>query len=179
MLPRWLPTSFGSIRLIVREQITIDYFQDGNSGSHLGYYSEIILAILNFYVASMPPTKFWFILTYYLEADVVWSFSRWPSWLTIEDSLDGCHYCRLGYREKKMILRILNFFVVPMPPTKLRLNPTYHPGANEVWRFSRWPLWLQSWILEQSGFSYSESLCRSDASHKVWSEYSLSAWRNF
>ena len=94
------PMTANKFRLYPTYQITIDYFQDGHSCSHLGYYSEIILAILNFYVASMPPTKFWFILTYYSEADVVWSFSRWPSWLTIEDSLDGCHCCRLGYREK-------------------------------------------------------------------------------
>ena len=27
-------------------------------GSHLGYWNETILAILNLYVATMPPTKF-------------------------------------------------------------------------------------------------------------------------
>ena len=39
----------------------------------------------------------------------------------------------------KMVLAIVNLHVVLMPPTKFWLNLTYHMGADEVWRFSRWP----------------------------------------
>ena len=31
-------------------------FQDGHHGSHLGYQKELILAILNLYVAPVPPS---------------------------------------------------------------------------------------------------------------------------
>ena len=33
-------------------------FQDCHHGGHLGYRNGTILAILNLYVATMPPTKF-------------------------------------------------------------------------------------------------------------------------
>ena len=64
-------------------------------------------------------------------------------------------------------LAILNLHVTPMPPTKFGLNPTYRSGVDVVWRFSRWPQWWTSCILEQNDFSNSESLCCSDASHQV------------
>ena len=41
-------------------------YQDGHCGSHTGYQNITILAILNFYVALMPPIKFQLNLTYYL-----------------------------------------------------------------------------------------------------------------
>ena len=61
----------GSIRLAVQEQITTEDYQDGHHGGLLGYRNKTILAILNFHVASMPPTKFWLNPTYHSEADVV------------------------------------------------------------------------------------------------------------
>ena len=36
-----------------------------------------------------------------------------------------------------------------MFPTKFQLNLTYRSRANVVSRFSSWPLWWPSWILEQ------------------------------
>ena len=42
-------------------------FQDGR----LRFRNGMILAILNLYVAPMPPIKFWLNLTYGLEGDVV------------------------------------------------------------------------------------------------------------
>ena len=48
-------------------------------GGHLGYRNGTILAILNLYVAPMPPIKFRLNLTYILGGDVVWIISRWPS----------------------------------------------------------------------------------------------------
>ena len=77
--------------------MSIEEFQDGRHGGHLGYRKGTILAILNFHVATMPPTKFQLNPTY------------------------GGH---LGYR-KVTILAILNLHVATMPPTKLQLNPTY------------------------------------------------------
>ena len=46
-------------------------FQDGRHGGQLGYRNGTILAILNFYVAPMPPIKFRLNLTYGLGGDVV------------------------------------------------------------------------------------------------------------
>ena len=60
-------------------------FEDFQDGGHLGYRNGMILAILNLYVAKMPPTKFGLNLTKSSEADVVLRFSRWsprwPSWI--------------------------------------------------------------------------------------------------
>ena len=38
--------------------MSFEEFQDGRHGVHLGYRNIKILAILNLYVATMPPTKF-------------------------------------------------------------------------------------------------------------------------
>ena len=45
-------------------------------------------------------------------------------------------------------LAVLNLHVSPMPPTKFQLNLTCRSRANVVSRFSSWPPWRQSWILE-------------------------------
>ena len=54
-----------------------------------------------------------------------------PGELTIKDLQDRCCGGHRGYRNK-MFLAILNFHVIPMPPTKIWLNLTYHSGADEV-----------------------------------------------
>ena len=68
----------------------------------------MILAILNLYVALMPPTKFRLNLT---------RFGR----RLFEEFQDGRH---LGYRIGT-ILAILNLHVATMPPTEFQLNPTW------------------------------------------------------
>ena len=82
----------------------------------------MILAILNLYVALMPPIKFWLN----------------PTWeeMLIEKFQD-CHHG--GYQNGR-ILAILNLHVATMPPTKFQLNPTYGSGgmlkmwkANDGW----------------------------------------------
>ena len=80
MLHQCLPTSFGSIRLMVWEEMSFEEFQAGRHGSHLGYQNGTILAILNLYVAPMPPIKFQLNLTYCLGGDAIWRISRWPLW---------------------------------------------------------------------------------------------------
>ena len=71
MLLRWLPLSFGSIQLMVSEEMSFEDFQDGCHDGHLGYRNGMILAILNLHVASMPPIIVGLIPTLGLEADVV------------------------------------------------------------------------------------------------------------
>ena len=46
-------------------------FQDGHRGGYLGYWNGTNLAILNLYVAPMPPIKFHLNPTYGLGGDVV------------------------------------------------------------------------------------------------------------
>ena len=89
-------------------------FEEFQDGGHLGYRNRTILAILNFYVASMSPIKFRLNLTYGLGGDVVRRISRY-----------------LGYRNR-MILAILNLFLAPMPPIKFWLNLTYGLGVDVV-----------------------------------------------
>ena len=68
-----LSSSFGSIRLIVWEEMSFEEFQDG-------HWSGMILVILNLCVTVMPPIKFWINPTYGLGGNVVWRISRWPPW---------------------------------------------------------------------------------------------------
>ena len=100
------------------------------------------------------------------------TWSKAQGELTIKDLQVGCSGGHLGYRYK-MLLAILNLHVTLMPPTKFWLNLTYHLGGYEVSRFSRWPPWGPSQILDQNYFSNSESLCHSDASHQVLAQSAL------
>ena len=69
MSPQCLHPSFGSIRLTVWKEISFEEFQVGCCGGHLGYRNKTVLAILNFYVAPMPHTKFRLNPTYCLGGD--------------------------------------------------------------------------------------------------------------
>ena len=66
MLPQCLPPRLGSIQVMAQEQIWFEDFQDGHHGRHLDYQNRTILAILNLYVAPMPPIKFQLNPTYSL-----------------------------------------------------------------------------------------------------------------
>ena len=151
--------SLGSVWLRCWEPMWFQTFQDGRSGGQFGWPNGMILAILNLYVSPMLPIKFRLNPTYGLGGDVVWTISRWPPW-------------RPSWISERTISAILNLYVAPMPPikfrgSKFRLNPTYGLGGDVVWTISRWPPWGPSWISERNYFSYSESLCCSDASHQV------------
>ena len=52
-------------------ELTIEDLQDVCCGHLRGYCNKLFLAILNLNVAPMPPTKFWFNLTYHSGADEV------------------------------------------------------------------------------------------------------------
>ena len=54
-----------------REQTWVEDFQGGHHGGHPGYQNGTILAILNLYVALMPPIKLQLNPTYSLGGDVV------------------------------------------------------------------------------------------------------------
>ena len=86
-------------------------FQDGHHGGHLGCRNRMILATLNLYVASLPPTKFGLNPTGFM-------IRMW-----FEDFQDGHYGGHLGYLNIK-ILAILNLYVALMPPIKLRLKST-------------------------------------------------------
>ena len=116
--------SFGSVRLAVWYELSFEEYRDGHRGGHLGYQNGKNLAILNFYVAPMPPIKFRFNPTYSCGGDVVWRILRrspWrPSWASERNDLNNSEY------------------IPPMLPIKFRLNPTYSFGGDVVWRISRW-----------------------------------------
>ena len=152
MSPQCLPPSLGSIQLRVQEQICFEDFQDGRCGSHPGYPNGRILAILNLYVALMPPIKLRLNPTYGLGGDVVWRISR--SWIPERNNFSNSEYlCRsdascqvlaqsilwFGRRsrlknfkmatitvwyQKGTILVILNLYVTWIPPINFLLNQT-------------------------------------------------------
>ena len=66
-----LPIDFGSIQLMVWEELLFEEFQDGHHSGHLGYQNGMILAILNLYITPMPPIKFRLNQTYGLVGDVI------------------------------------------------------------------------------------------------------------
>ena len=51
--------------------MSFEEFQDGLHDGHLGYQNRMTLAILNLYVALVPPIKFQHSLTYGFGGDVV------------------------------------------------------------------------------------------------------------
>ena len=65
-------------------------------------------------------------------------------------------------------LTVLNLHVSQMLPTKFQLNPTYCSRADVLSRFSSWPSWRPSWILERNQFSNSKSPCYPNASYQGW-----------
>ena len=110
-----LPSSLGSNRSTVWEEMSFEEFQDGPHGGHL-----------------------------------------------------GCLGCR-----NRTNLAFLNLHVSPMPPTKFQFNATHRSRADVVSRFSSWPPWQPSWILELNPFSNSKSPCHPNASHQVWAQSNL------
>ena len=118
------PSSFRSIQLSVWEEISFEEFQYGCHGGHLGYQNGTILAILNLYVAPMPPIKFWLTRnyglgwrpswisernyfwlsrTYGLGGDVVWRISRWR------------HCGHLGYRNGTILAILISVLLWCLP----------------------------------------------------------------
>ena len=144
MLPRCLPLIFPSIQLTVREQITIKTYKIAGDVARKFSRRMTIVAILNLYVASMPPIKFWLHQTNGLGGDVVWRISRWPPW------------------RPSWISERYNF---SNSESLCCSNASHQVLAQSHLRFgqrsrfiSRWPPWQPSWIWEQNEFSNSESL---------------------
>ena len=76
-------------------------FQEGRNGGHLGTRNRTILAILNLYIAPMPPVKFRPEINF--NSLIVWEMS-------FEEFQDGCRGDHLGYRNVT-ILAILKLHV--------------------------------------------------------------------
>ena len=121
-------------------------FQDGHHGTEQ-FLQFLISMSLQCLLSSFSSIKL-----------MVW---EGMSFKEFQDSHSGSH---LGYMIET-IIAVLNLHVSPMPPTKFRLNPPYHLGADADWRFSKWPPWHD--------FSSSEFLCHSNASHQVSAQIDL------
>ena len=88
-----LPSSFGSIWLMVWEEMLFEEFQDGHRGDNLGYQNETILAILNLCGTVMSPNRFWLNPTYGLGGDVVSRLPPWrPSWISERNDFSNFEY---------------------------------------------------------------------------------------
>ena len=79
----------------------------------------------------------------------------------------------LEYRNAISYFAISNLYVTPMLPVKFQLYPIHRLEGDAVWRFSKLPIWLLSWILEQNDFSHSKSPCGTNASHQVLAQSDL------
>ena len=149
MSPECCPSSFGSFQLTILEHMVWRFFKmatiaaNGHHSDHLRCLNRMFLAILNLYVAPMPPIKFQLHPTYGLEGYVIWRISNGHS---------------LGYLNGT-ILAILNFHVSTVPHKKFPLNLTYSSEADVIWKFSTLSPWRPSWILEPNNFSNSECPC--------------------
>ena len=85
---------------------------------------------------------------------------------------DGDHGSHLGF-PIGTILAIFDLQVIPMLPTKLKVNKPFDSGEEAKNRFSRWASWQTSWISHQKDFSYFD-LCQPDASYQVSSQLAFS-----
>ena len=94
--------------------------------------------------------------------------------ILFEEFQDGHRGGYLGYRNRT-ILAIPNLCFIVMLPIMFWLNPTYCLGGDVVLRISSWP----PCISERNNLSNSESLCRSDASHKIPTQSYLWFWRRY
>ena len=97
-----LQSSFGTIWLMVLEEMSFEEYQYCGRSGHLGYQNGMILAILHRYVIEI---KFQLNRNYGLGGDV------------FEDFQAGHHSHHLGYRNGT-ILAILNLYVAPIPLIK-------------------------------------------------------------
>ena len=79
MSPQCLPSSFGSIRLTIREQMWFEDFQEGAVAAILDFGTE---RFWQFWISISHQRLPSFRLnpTYGLGGDVVWRISRWPAW---------------------------------------------------------------------------------------------------
>ena len=116
-------------------------FQDG----HLG----VILAILNLYVALMPPIKFGL---------------RFGMRMPFEEFKDGCSGGQLG-----CLKEFSSSKSSCLPPSFSLIRSR----ADVVSRFSSWPPWQPSWILEWKEFSNSKSPCHPNACHQIRAQSDL------
>ena len=153
-----LPSGFGSIQLTVWEEMSLEAFQDGGNGSHLGYCNGTILAILNLCYSNAShqvsaQSNLWFLRCRLKNFKMAPLDIKWNNFA------------------------ILNLYVTSMPPIKFRLNPTYGLRGNVLLRISKWPPWWPYWISEQNDLINSESPCSHNASHQVLAQSDLQFWR--
>ena len=105
MLLRCLPPSFSSIWFTVREQITIENFQDGRHGFwwRCRKCEKLLKDIM---MRDWPWST---------DHGINWPGAKAPGELTIEDLQDGCCGSHRGY-SSKMFLAILNLHCTPCHP---------------------------------------------------------------
>ena len=147
------PSGFCSIQLTVWE-MAFKEFQYGCHGGHPGYQNRTILAILNIYVAPIPPIKFWLSWTYGLGGYVVWRISRgppWrPSWIPERNYFSNSESLQSSNASHQVSAQSDLWFGRRCRLKNFKMDP-----------------WRLSWLLERNDFSNSESLCRCDASHQL------------
>ena len=160
MSPKCLPPSFNTIQLIFRKQLTFQDFQTGHHGGHLGYWNKTNLAILNLHVTPMPPTMFGLNPTYSLIADVVWRFSKWPSWRP-----SWILECNIYSNSESLCCSDVSHQVSAQSDLLC--------GSNYCLKIIVWPTWCPPWILEQNDFSNSNTPCGPNTSHQVWAQSDL------
>ena len=128
-----LPSSFGSIGLTAREEMSFEEFQGGRNGGGMEWVKQFWI-----------PVSVWCLPSSFSSIGLM----VWEEML-FEEFQDARHGGHLGY-QNGTIFTILNVCVTVMPPIKFWLNPTYDLGGDVVWRTSRWPPWRPSWISERT-----------------------------
>ena len=131
--------------------MSLEEFQVGPHGSHLGYLNGMILAILNRCVPVMLPIKFWLNPTFSLGGDVVWRI-----WISKQNNLSNSEF-------------------------QCRTDATHKVSAqSDLWLWRRYHLknfkMAALAAISDIGtehFCNSKSLCHCDASHQVLAQSNL------
>ena len=173
---RCFPSSFGSIQLMVWEEMSFEEFQDGHHGGNLGYQNRMILAILNLYVAPMPP-----IVSAQSDfiGDIVWRISRWspwwPSWISECNNFSNSESLCCSDASHQVLAQsdlwfgrkchLKNFKMAAM--ASFEWICLLVQEKKQKIDFSRWP---PSWIFDRNDFSFFLSTSHLDASYHVLSQ---------
>ena len=156
MSPKCLPPSLGSIQLTIWKQMWFEDFQDGHSGSHLGYHNRTIFLCCSdasHQVSAQSDLRF---------GRCLWRFSRWPSW-------------RPSWISELNDFSNLNSPCGPNASHQVWAQSDLGFRSRcgfKIFKMVTWP----SWISERNDFSNSESLSCSNASHHVSAQWDM-VWK--
>ena len=155
LLAKWFLKNHDFIH--VNSTVAGKYNKHKQDGGHLGFPIRTILATVNLQVTSILLMNFESIALLVQEKKFKIDFQ------------DGRH-CRLLGFPTGTVWAICDLQIIPMLPTKFRVNWPFSSGEEAK---HRCPTWLPSWISGRNDFSYFWSTSHPDASYQFLSQLAL------